>query len=377
MIKYKQLAEAILLENSNFRGEYWIQDGYVQFADADVGDVGHEGIVIENAAGQVLSELGIETFGDHVYIQDHDEDIFEAMQDGLTEEQMERYRNGEEVKVMIEYGKTVLNNPKFENLVLAAFDKIDVRRFAMREWGWKAIRGDNVDTWNLTSEDLKKISSGLGEAYDSEITQYEQNNKSVDENGFAGPYFNIEVYSVGDYYSDVPFSLIESKNVASLRPYKTINKGERITETGELIGKIDIKKPDNTKDPELQVKLDALSSKYKDRLNTYAIAYNEYIDLDKILAKKDAPIGTGSSYMKELCALADEHNKIIVLQTAPRGYGKADKGSDYFSKYKSTSSGERLKQFYSRFGFVSNYSKRDYRPDLRGNMHRYPQNKKI
>ena len=168
--------------------------------------------------------------------------------------------------------------------------------------------------------------------------------------------------------------LLENSN---FRGEYWIQKGERITETGELVGRIDIKKPDNTKDPELQVKLDALSAKYNDRLNTYAIAYSEYIYLDKILAKKDAPIGTGSSYMKELCALADEHNKIIVLQTALRGYGKADKGSDYFSKYKSTSSSERLKQFYGRFGFINSFPKTGYKKTLIGNMHRLPQNKKM
>ena len=70
------------------------------------------------------------------------------------------------------------------------------------------------------------------------------------------------------------------------------------TEGGRLIGRMDLNTPPKTKDPELQNKLDALTDKYRDHLNTYAIAYKEYIDLTKIMAKKDAPVGTGSSYMK-------------------------------------------------------------------------------
>lgn len=148
------------------------------------------------------------------------------------------------------------------------------------------------------------------------------------------------------------------------------------TEAGRLIGRMDLNLPPKTKDPELQSKLDALTDKYRDRLNTYAIAYKEYIDLDKIMAKKDAPIGTGSSYMKELCAIADDYNRIIVLQTAPTGYN-SQKGGDYFTQFKVTSGEDRLKRFYSRFGFINSFPKQGYKKYLFGNMHRLPQNKKI
>jgi hypothetical protein len=368
MITYKQLAETIFLENRIFRGEYWIQDGYTQFADADVGDIGHEAIVVQHAASIVLSELDIDnTDIEYVDIRNYDEDIFEAMQDGLTEEQLQRYRDGEEVQVMIEYGKTVLKDPKFEKLVLAAFDKIDVRRFAMETWGWKAIRGNVVDTWNLTPDDLKKIDSGVSDAYGNEINNYQETNKDTDEHGFAGPYFDIEVYSVGDYYSEVPLLLIESKNVAKLRPYKIVNKGVRIAEAGELVGRVKLTpKLDSTLNPQLQTKLNDLSNKYSNYLDAKAYGYNEYIELKTLMAKKDAPIGTGSSYMNELCKIADEHNIIIVLLTANKGHGG-------FDGFKKTSSVDRLKRFYARFGFVSNYARKNYRPNLSGNMHRLPQ----
>ena len=141
----------------------------------------------------------------------------------------------------------------------------------------------------------------------------------------------------------------------------------------EKVGFVNLKQQlTPTKDHGLQLKLDALSKKYSEHLKAYAFAYDEYIELSELSAKKTAPVGTGSAYMRELCQLADENKKIIVLETASKGWGKAGKGSDYFSQFKSTSSSDRLKRFYGRFGFVSNYDKRDYRPDLRGNMHRNP-----
>lgn len=130
-----------------------------------------------------------------------------------------------------------------------------------------------------------------------------------------------------------------------------------------------------SKDTKLQSVLDSLGNKYAKHLDTHTFAYTDHIYLDKILAMKDAPIGTGSAYMKELCAIADDYGRIVLLETAPKGYGNKYNTRD--TQFKITSSGSRLAKFYSRFGFVSNYSSRDYRADLRGNMHRYPKNKKI
>lgn len=121
---------------------------------------------------------------------------------------------------------------------------------------------------------------------------------------------------------------------------------------------------ENRKSPELQRELDELEKKYLPNLQATAFGYKDYIELFSLKVTKNAPIGTGSAYMKELCDLADRHKKIIVLSKAKKGYGGGE--------FKKTSSVPRLAQFYGRFGFVSNYSRRDYRPDLRGDMHRYP-----
>lgn len=84
-------------------------------------------------------------------------------------------------------------------------------------------------------------------------------------------------------------------------------------------------------------------------------------------AKRDAPKGSGTRFMEELCAWADRKGILLFLQTAAR-----DKPSERSIWYKWTTSEARLKRFYKRFGFVSNYGKRSYRLDITGNMHRHP-----
>ena len=90
------------------------------------------------------------------------------------------------------------------------------------------------------------------------------------------------------------------------------------------------------------------------------------LKISNLRAKKDAQKGCGSEFMKELCKWADQFRITLILQTASRG------DFDKKSPYKQTSSIERLKKFYSKFGFTSNYGKKSYRSDLSGNMHRIP-----
>ena len=118
-------------------------------------------------------------------------------------------------------------------------------------------------------------------------------------------------------------------------------------------------------DPNLQSKLESLESKYRDRLDIYAVAYKDYIHLKQLVAKENAPKGTGSSYMNDLTQLAD-NNKVMITLTP------SEKGSFGRPGFKKTSSYSRLVDFYKRFGFKSKYSKKSYRPDLSDVMFREP-----
>lgn len=122
--------------------------------------------------------------------------------------------------------------------------------------------------------------------------------------------------------------------------------------------------------PNTQKGLDALAEKHKDRVRASAHMRDKYVYLQDLAAKKGAAIGSGSAYMEDLVRFADAHGLTITLQTASRG----DLGN---SEYKRTTSGARLKKFYGRFGFKSNYGKRSYRADLPGNMHREPVKKDV
>lgn len=103
-------------------------------------------------------------------------------------------------------------------------------------------------------------------------------------------------------------------------------------------------------------------------LMVHAWPSNGGIHLDTIMAKTDAPPGSGSRYMADLCEFADQQGLLITLQTATKEtvlYSNRREG-----QFKRTTSTNRLKNWYRRFGFLPN--SRYGRFDLRGNMFRLP-----
>ena len=110
--------------------------------------------------------------------------------------------------------------------------------------------------------------------------------------------------------------------------------------------------------------INTLIKSYPDlQINISPYPSRDMVKLDHLSAKKSAVPGTGTSFMKALCEWADRNKIMLVLQT-----GRFDRTKKN-SEFKVTSSENRLKKFYKRFGFISNYG-RSYRPDLPGNMHR-------
>lgn len=87
----------------------------------------------------------------------------------------------------------------------------------------------------------------------------------------------------------------------------------------------------------------------------------DQVYLSNLRVKKTAPEGTGSRFMNDMGSLADELGVTLLLSPG---------ASDSDPVYKRTSSLDRLRRFYGRFGFKS--SSKAGRYDLRGSMHRFP-----
>ena len=209
-------------------GEYWIDDyGNAQYADGDVGDVGHE----ELAEQEILGRLGFDPYdlqGDadlnhnsytagHLLDSLYDDPILEdyykyLIDNGLTKEDYDiesylRYlrHTNRPTEDHEEYNKQT------ESLIAGLKDP---RNHAIFNFGWIRVvkRGSTVDLEleKLNQKTLKNISSAIGE-----ITSYQENPDRLK--------FNIEVFkprhiSLNDItLKDIENGSVQSKYLQGIR----------------------------------------------------------------------------------------------------------------------------------------------------------------
>lgn len=129
----------------------------------------------------------------------------------LKEQGKKEISQGELFEQMATWDKIIIQELKARGMsnteILIArqhVEKVDVRQYGMEKLGWKRVKDNMVETWNLTEKDLRGIANGLGDA-DEEMEDDET--------------FDIEVRSSGNMFRDVPITVIESKNLAELFPY--------------------------------------------------------------------------------------------------------------------------------------------------------------
>jgi len=149
-------------------GEWWIIDGTAFFADAEIGDYNHSGMVIEHI-------LSYHDIPDTIDLNKETEESLALK--GLNQEEID-----------------------------AVLDKTDPREYGLKHLGWKRVKMNNIDTYTLVEQDLKEIANGL----------FDANNALEDDSETP---FNIWVDSTKVFYEMVPYSVIRDGNPSALRIY--------------------------------------------------------------------------------------------------------------------------------------------------------------
>jgi hypothetical protein len=156
------------MEEVKIRGEYWIQDGDVDYADGSIGDRNHEGIAIDHICHQYADEvqsmaqdLEIEADFDH-----YDEIDTEALsrvlgeiEDKLEEQGMDRKQVNAHIMQTIGCDRDAYQI--MQGGGYASF-------YAMTKYGWIAIRSNNIELFGYDESKRKHLYNGLGNVLDHE-----------------------------------------------------------------------------------------------------------------------------------------------------------------------------------------------------------------
>lgn len=157
--------------------EYWIrEDGYVDFADGDIGDRNHESVVIDQVQSSIVDRC--KQLFNSVTSVDYDGGIdWEGFKEEVIAAYVEELTAANPARAAW-YEEMMENEP--ERVLLAALRKAGIKRnewtvangqsdardYAMLHWGWKTYRDGYIDTWRFTRKDVQAIIMGIEEIAD-------------------------------------------------------------------------------------------------------------------------------------------------------------------------------------------------------------------
>jgi len=239
-MKIEQLEELIqrivcesldALSEDHQKGEWWIDDhGQTIFADIDIGDSGHEGVVIQYLVHEILSHFGIEEHEVGLLIH-YDDQIKQALidDDNFSEEdaqQWEREGPSEVILKKLIEDKAYPDPKQAEDAVYIAYNNTsrDARNYGMQYLNWKIMKtvGSDIEiqTWHLKPEDLGIIVRGIWDIME-DTDDPEDSDNEVGEDGYPGPRINVTIQATGKRFHDIPLTVLEKKLPSSLINYRS------------------------------------------------------------------------------------------------------------------------------------------------------------
>lgn len=195
----------------SIRGEYWIDDsGFTMYADGDVGDWSHEGIVIDNVRQNIADEFGIDIGYGFYDWEEIKREIAQEYLDSLSDAQRKQIESEYDVYEIAELA--IEQHPDISiEMEKVAEGFSDARDYAMKNFGWKAVRGNYIDTWTLTKNDFGTIYRGLGDILEQEGVGEEEDDEEE---------FTITNHSTGQSKS-YTFPQIEQAALGKISPTAT------------------------------------------------------------------------------------------------------------------------------------------------------------
>src|SRR3972149_1861072 len=197
----------------NMTGEYWIhEDGHVDFADGDAGDTNHEMIVVGIVQREISDALAGETGPNGSMKRSYDN--YEYVDwDEFLKDLADTF--GNENHQLIALKQAGITDEQWA----VANGFMDAREYAVKDWGWKRIRGHHLETWTFTKQDMEAIITGVENILDEQGIE-------EDEFGDAAIDLYITVYSTGQHFDT---TLKELKD--RLKPQTTTPAQQQLQQT--------------------------------------------------------------------------------------------------------------------------------------------------
>lgn len=202
-------------ENMYLRGEYWIEENGEVMADMEYGDYNHEGYVMDRIQREIANEFNIWINDEFVDWDKIKQKIVQSILDDENEQTRINFKNliekeGEDTVILMKMKET---DPQAEEKLNLANGSGDAREYAIMRWGWKTIRGNNIESASLTSHDMQIIANGI---------------YNIDEMMSPQAEFSVSVYGGKNY--DVTLAELEAGKFSNDEPQQAGEQQRRQTD---------------------------------------------------------------------------------------------------------------------------------------------------
>lgn len=157
------------------RGEYWIQDGHVEFADMDTGDIGHEGIAIQHVAYGVKDSIVNAAENYEIETDDVDKygEVDHEKLEEILSEVLDHIENEQQISIS-QAKQYFCKEYDCDPELLNAFNGGDPSLYCMKHEGWIAIREQNAELYGWNEQARKNLLSGLHDIMDDNGDEEEE-----------------------------------------------------------------------------------------------------------------------------------------------------------------------------------------------------------
>lgn len=234
----KELIRCIVRESLNSlqeghqKGEWWItDDGGTIFADIDIGDSGHEGVIIQYLIREILEHFGIDE-NEPQELNAYEDTIKSNLEhDGnFSPEDQEVWDSNGPSEIMLKKlieDKVYSTPEQTEDALYIAYGSSsrDARNYGMKYLGWKIMKtlekSIEIQTWHLKPDDLSAIVRGIWDIVEDDPENEDDPDNKIGDDGFQGPRINLTVQASGKRFSNIPLSILEQKMAQKLQAYQS------------------------------------------------------------------------------------------------------------------------------------------------------------
>lgn len=220
------------LSEEHQRGEWWItEDGNTIYADIDIGETGHEGVIIQHLVHEILDHFGIHE-DEPQELSAYEDTIKSNLEhEGrFSEEDQAEWESSGPSEVMLKKlieDKVYPTPEQTEDALYIAYGSStrDARDYGMKYMGWKVMKtfgnAIEVQTWHLKPDDLSAIVRGIWDIVEDNQDDENDPDNTVGDDGFQGPRINLTIQSQGKRYIDIPLAILEKKMPQKIQPYQS------------------------------------------------------------------------------------------------------------------------------------------------------------